>query len=118
MSLHENATDEEQSILDILIDQDIQSESAGGHCSQKRKAAGDIYDSNSEQRARVCTCVHVLYMAICLGICFNNKKTLDTEQVGSVCNTSDLYLLLISAGTRIILLLFMAFVTFSRQIPE
>ena len=64
MSLHENVTDEEQSILDILIDEDIQSESAGGHCSQKQKAADDVYDSNSEQRARVCTCVFVLYMAI------------------------------------------------------
>jgi len=76
MSLHENVTDEEQSILDILIDQDIQSESAGGHCSQKRKAADDIYDSNSKQRVRVCTRVYVLYMAICLGICFSNKKHL------------------------------------------
>jgi hypothetical protein len=76
MSLHENVTDEEQSILDILIDQDIQAESAGGHCSQKRKAADDVYDSNSDQRARVCTYVYVLYMAMCLGICFNNKKHL------------------------------------------
>jgi hypothetical protein len=76
MSLHENVTDEEQSILDILIDQDIQSESAGSHCSQKRKAADDVYDSNSEQRVRVCTYVYVLYMAICLGICFSNKKHL------------------------------------------
>jgi len=76
MSLHENVTDEEQSILDILIDQDIQSESAGGQCSQKRKAADDIYDSNSEQRARVRTCVNVLYMAICLGRCVSNKKHL------------------------------------------
>jgi hypothetical protein len=76
MSLHENVTDEEQSILDILIDQDIQSESAGGHCSQKRKAADDVCDSNSEQRARVCTYVYVLYVAICLGICFSNKKHL------------------------------------------
>jgi hypothetical protein len=76
MSLHENVTDEEQSILNILIDQDIQSESAGGHCSQKRKAADDVYDSNSEQRVRVCTYVYVLYMAICLGVCFSNKKPL------------------------------------------
>ena len=75
MSLHENVTDEEQSVLDILIDEDTQSESAGeGHCMQKRKAVDDVYD-NSEQRARVCTFVYVLYMAICLGICFNNKNT-------------------------------------------
>jgi hypothetical protein len=44
-------------------------------------------------------------------------KTLDTEQVGSVYNTSDLYLPLISARTQIILILFMEFVSFSRQIP-
>lgn len=53
MSHEENVTDEQQSMLDILIDQDIQSESAGeGHCSQKRKAADDVYDSNSEQWTR------------------------------------------------------------------
>jgi hypothetical protein len=76
MSLHENVTDEEQSVLDILIDEDTQSESAGeGHCSQKRKAVDDVYDNNSEQRAKVCTFVYVLCMAICLGICFNNKNT-------------------------------------------
>lgn len=76
MSLQENVTDEEQSVLDILIDEDIQSESAGeGHCSQKRKAVDDVYDNNSEQRSRVCTYVYVLYMAICLGVCFNNKNT-------------------------------------------
>ncbi|GFG35172.1 hypothetical protein Cfor_12748 [Coptotermes formosanus] len=53
MSHEEGVTDEEQSMLGILIDQDIQSESAGeGSCSQKRKAADDVYDSNSEQRTR------------------------------------------------------------------
>jgi hypothetical protein len=76
MSLQGNVTAEEQSLLDILIDQDIQSESEEeGHCSQKRKAADDVYDSNSEQRVRVCTYVYVLYTAICLGIRFSNKNT-------------------------------------------
>jgi hypothetical protein len=76
MSHEENVTDEQQSMLDILIDQDIQSESAGeGHCSQKRKAADDVYDSNSEQWTRVCTYVYLLYMPICLGVCFSCKNT-------------------------------------------
>jgi hypothetical protein len=75
MSHEEGVTDEEQSMLGILIDQDIQSESAGeGSCSQKRKAADDVYDSNSEQRTRVCSYVYVLYMPICLGVYFSSKQ--------------------------------------------
>ena len=116
MSLQENVTDEEQSMLDILIDQDIQSESSGeGHCSQKRKAADDVYESNSEQRTRVCTYVMPMHLGVCC-----NLETLATEQDGSGSNTSDLYLEV--SGFNLswdsdYLILFMDFVSLSRQVP-
>jgi hypothetical protein len=56
MTLQENFTNEEHLMLNILIDEDIQSESSGeSHCSQKRKAVDPVDGGNSKQRKRVGT---------------------------------------------------------------
>jgi hypothetical protein len=54
MAVQKNVTDEERVMLNILIDDDIQSESSGGsNCSQKRKAAGAVDDDQTKHRSRV-----------------------------------------------------------------
>jgi hypothetical protein len=54
MALQEHVTDEEHMMLNVLIDEDVQSESSGGsHCSQKRKAADALDEDQTKQRRRV-----------------------------------------------------------------
>jgi hypothetical protein len=54
MTLQHNVIDEEHTMLNILIDEDIQPESSGeSHCSQKRKAAHALDEDQTKQRRRV-----------------------------------------------------------------
>jgi hypothetical protein len=62
MSLQENVT-EEDLMLNILIDECIQSESsAENHCSQKRKAADLEYEDNLEEKRSLDRVFYVLYI--------------------------------------------------------
>jgi hypothetical protein len=49
MAVQENVTDEEHMMLNVLIDEDVQSESSGGsHYSQKRKAADALDEDQTK----------------------------------------------------------------------
>jgi hypothetical protein len=62
MSLQENVTEEEL-MLNILIDEGIQSESpAESHCSQKRKANDLEYEDNLKEKRSLQRVFYMLYI--------------------------------------------------------